>query len=65
MKKWEKIVFYEFNISFALIFREWKMVLNNLTLGNTKLIFIRNIQYLHIYYMILHSNCILYFPKML
>ena len=33
MKKWEKIVFYEFNISFQLIFREWKMVLNNLTLG--------------------------------
>ena len=33
MKKWEKIVFYELNIRFALIFREWKMVLNNLTLG--------------------------------
>ena len=33
MKKWEKIVFYEFNISFELIFRKWKMVLNNLTLG--------------------------------
>ena len=33
MKKSEKIVFYEFNISFALIFRKWKMVLNNLTLG--------------------------------
>ena len=33
MKKWEKIVFYEFNISFALIFRKWKMVLNNLILG--------------------------------
>ena len=33
MKKWEKIVFYEFNIDFALIFRKWKMVLNNLNLG--------------------------------
>ena len=33
MKKWEKIVFYEFNNSFALIFRKWEMVLNNLTLG--------------------------------
>ena len=32
-EKLEKIVFYEFNISFALIFRKWKMVLNNLTLG--------------------------------
>ena len=32
MKKWEKIVFYELNISFALIFRKWKMALNNLTL---------------------------------
>ena len=40
MKKWEKIVFYEFNISFALIFRKSKIVLNNLT---TKLIFICNI----------------------
>ena len=33
MKKWEKIGFNEFNISFALVFRKWKMVLNNLTLG--------------------------------
>ena len=33
LKKGEKIFFYEFNISFALIFRKWKMVLNNLTLG--------------------------------
>ena len=33
IKKLEKIVFYEFNISFALIFPKWKMVLNNLTLG--------------------------------
>ena len=33
MKKWEKIVFYEFKISFLSIFRKWKMVLNNLTLG--------------------------------
>ena len=33
MKKWENIVLYEFNISFALIFRKWKMVLNNLTVG--------------------------------
>ena len=32
MKKWEKIFFDELNISFALIFRKWKMVLNNLTL---------------------------------
>ena len=32
MKKQEKIVVYEFNISFALIFREWKIVLSNLTL---------------------------------
>ena len=32
MEKWERNVFYEFNISFALIFRKWKMVLNNLTL---------------------------------
>ena len=30
-----KIVFYEFNISFALIFRKLKMALNNLTLGIT------------------------------
>ena len=28
--QWEKIVFYEFNISFTLIFRKWKMILNNL-----------------------------------
>ena len=33
MRKWEKIVFYEYDISFALIFRKWKIVLNNLTLG--------------------------------
>ena len=33
MKKWEIIVFYEFNISFALIFSEWKIILNYLTLG--------------------------------
>ena len=33
MKKWEKIVLYEFNISCALIFRKWNMVLDNLTLG--------------------------------
>ena len=33
MKKWEKVVFYEFNVSFALIFRKWKVVLNDLTLG--------------------------------
>ena len=32
MKKWEKIGFYEFNISFALIFRKWKMLLNNILL---------------------------------
>ena len=32
MKKWEKVVFYEFNISFGLIFRKWKTLLNNLTL---------------------------------
>ena len=28
----EKNIFYEFNIRFALIFRKWKTVLNNLTL---------------------------------
>ena len=33
MKKYEKIVFYEFNNSFVLIFRKWKMVLNYLTVG--------------------------------
>ena len=33
MKKLQKIVFYEFKISFASIFRKCKMVLNNLTLG--------------------------------
>ena len=33
MKKWEKVVVYEFNISFTLIFRKWKIVLSNLTLG--------------------------------
>ena len=33
MKKLKNIVSYEFNISFALIFRKSKMVLNNLTLG--------------------------------
>ena len=33
MKKWKKNVFYEFNFSFALIFRKSKMVLNNLTLS--------------------------------
>ena len=32
MKKWEKIVIYELNISFAFIFRKCKMALNNLTL---------------------------------
>ena len=32
MKYWEKIVFYEFKISFVLSFRKWKMVLNNLSL---------------------------------
>ena len=32
IKKSEKIVFYEFNINFALIFRKWKIVLNNLIL---------------------------------
>ena len=31
MKKQEQID--EFNISFSLIFRKWKMVLSNLTLG--------------------------------
>ena len=33
MKNLEKIVFYEFNFSFALILRKWKVVFNNLTLG--------------------------------
>ena len=33
MKDWEKIVVYEITISFALIFREWKMVMSYLTLG--------------------------------
>ena len=48
MKKWGNIVVYEFNFSFPLIFREWKMILSNLTLGmGTKLIFICNIQYVH------------------
>ena len=32
MKKLENIVFYELNISFSLIFRKWKMLLNKLTL---------------------------------
>ena len=66
MKKWEKIVFYELNISFALIFRGWKMVLNNLTLGipNTFLFAVSN-AFIYKYYMILHFNCILFFPKML
>ena len=31
IKKWKKIV-YEFKISFALIFREWQMVLSNISL---------------------------------
>ena len=43
--------FYAFNISFALIFRKWKMVLNNLTV-DSKLNFICNIPHFHIYYMI-------------
>ena len=34
MKTWEKIVVYEFNISFTLIFREWKMVLSTLGIIN-------------------------------
>ena len=33
MKQWEKIIFHEFNIFFALIFHNWKIVLNNVTLG--------------------------------
>ena len=32
---------------------------------HTKLIFICSIQYIHIYYMMAHLKCILYFPKML
>ena len=32
-KNKKRLFFYEFNINFALIFRKWKMVLNNLTLG--------------------------------
>ena len=36
LKKFEKIVVYEFNNSFALIFREWKMVLSNLTVHREK-----------------------------
>ena len=32
---------------------------------HTKSIFMCNIQYIHIYYMIYHLNCILCFPKML
>ena len=32
MKKWERIVVYKFNNNFVLIFREWKMLLSNLTL---------------------------------
>ena len=35
MEKWEKISFYKFNISFALILSKWQMVLNNLTLGKS------------------------------
>ena len=33
MKTEKTIVVYDFNISFALIYRDWKMVLSNLTLG--------------------------------
>ena len=32
-------MYKEFNISFALILRKWKMVLNNLTLGTYETIF--------------------------
>ena len=52
MKKLEKIVFYEFNTNFALIFHKWKIVLNNLTLqfaiSNT-FIYIRVAQKQHIF----------------
>ena len=53
MKKWEKIVVYKFNIGFALIFCKWKMVLRSY-FRHKKLIFICNIQYIYIYYMISH-----------
>ena len=33
IKKWKRLFFYQFNISFALISCKWKMVLNNLTRG--------------------------------
>ena len=62
MKKWEKIIFYEHNISFALIFRKWKLVSNNLT-RHTKLILICNIQYIYIYYIILHLKVFYIFRK--
>ena len=32
MEKWEKMIFYELNITFALTPRNKKMVMNNLTL---------------------------------
>ena len=32
-EKMKTIVFHEFNISFALIFRKWNIVLSKLTLG--------------------------------
>ena len=59
MKKMRKDFFYESNIRLALIFHKWKVVLNNLTLGVPNFFFFCKIQYIHIYYMISHLNCIL------
>ena len=34
MKKWKKIVVYEFNVIFVFTFREWKIVLSRGERGN-------------------------------
>ena len=63
IKKWEKIVFF-MTVSHKIVSEKWYWIISALY-RHTKLIFICNIQYIHINYIILHLNCILYFPKML
>ena len=59
MKEWEKIVFYEFNMSFAFIFHKWKMALNNLTLQAYQIDF--HLQYLIHSYILYDFTFKLYF----
>ena len=61
MNKWEKMVFYEFNISFSLFFHKWKIILNNIYIY----IYIVHI-YVYIYITSFYIQAVFYiFPEIL